>query len=649
MLTNIPQELDRFAPEWAVKLPQIVVDDVRNGIASRKARKNATTANVDRFLGEHCLRWEFAGKHIKKQYPFTDANQRKMSKTEKSHYSIKTAGKTPPEITQALTKSTYRLTHDILMSKERRRNLSHEIADRTAMALVNYQPPEGEDFILAMRNVVTEQARILHQYGLSAPIQNRMTEKQFIAASLRMQNDRWLRGRLAKLADQYAEYSQIALGYVGKGKGQSRYISRRGFNEWGAKMQDQIAFIEAMSVVNEDTEEAFPLTDVVSRTVSNQAIRYAEMFVRCRGFEELAKERGWVGIFVTQTAPSTYHRNSKSWNGANPRQAQNQLMKVWTYTRAKIKKRAPDFEYMGFRVAEPHKDGTPHAHYLLMMPEHCLDVFIWAFALEAIRTNVHELGLSQDEVQAAIDNDDLEAIREQIKPRIDWELEDPEKSGFTSYLSKYIEKGIDKEGEFRLDASSECQRVRAWASRWNIRQYQQLGGGSVTLWRGLRRMSAADVGDSEELHHAVMAADHSKWADFCKVAKSLHVDYEIRENDYTEEIKYPVGVSAQTVFEDECGDAIWGSYAFKSERYQLMRTSEVEAGALKKARRAAPWSTENNCNSDEFSALEGGLKIIMGQHEDVSDLIYDLQQGRVIAIDSDLRIKYRRGEIRTVT
>lgn len=112
--------------------------------------------------------------------------------------------------------------------------------------------------------------------------------------------------------------------------------------------------------------------------------------------------------------------------------------------------------------------------------------------------------------------------------RCDFKDIDPNKGDAAGYLAKYITKAIasDEAGElvqqdlYGYDAGDSARRVDAWASANRVRQFQQIGGPSVTAWRELRRAMGSDITQADlfdapcRIQAAAAAADESDWQAF---------------------------------------------------------------------------------------------------------------------------------------
>ncbi|GAB6142285.1 replication endonuclease [Methylosoma difficile] len=259
--------------------------------------------------------------------------------------------------------------------------------------------------------------------------------------------------------------------------------------------------------------ERFSLQDLANCTVSNPAIRRGELMVRIKGFEIAANLFGHVGEFYTLTTPSRMHASLH--NGlANPRfdgtttlQAHEYLTHLWALIRAELHRQ--NIRPYGFRVVEPHHDGTPHWHLLLFMPPEHRQPMREIMQNYALADSSNEPGAKAHRFKAI-------AI-------------DPIKGTAAGYIAKYVAKNIDgkhlEQDLYGNEAHEAAERITAWANTWGIRQFQQIGGPSVTVWRQLRRLGKTDDSELEAIRTTATASD---WAAFMLAMGG----YEVERRDH---------------------------------------------------------------------------------------------------------------------
>ena len=330
------------------------------------------------------------------------------------------------------------------------------------------------------------------------------------------------------------------------------------------------------------------------------------MMVRLRGLEEWAEENNNEALFLTLTAPSSFHagNGNKKWSGVNPRDTQNYLNKVWQQFRALLAKR--DIKFYGMRVAEPHKDGTPHWHALAYVPAEHKEEVIRLFKQKALELDGNEKGAAEHRCKV--------------------EECDKTKGSATAYIAKYIAKNIDgfalagevSDEDPTLSLHDNALRVRAWASRWGIRQFQFYGGASISVWRELRRLISGQA-DDEIINKAQAAAgianDYAAYMEIQggalakRTDQPIKLDYETKPaNKYGEQRKAIIGLANRFSLKQVISRTKKWQIKKRPQDFAQRTESMVErSSTANNSARSAPWTCVSNCNR---SILEQKIKLL---------------------------------------
>ncbi|MES2251108.1 MAG: replication endonuclease [Pseudomonadota bacterium] len=330
-------------------------------------------------------------------------------------------------------------------------------------------------------------------------------------AVARMACARWWRRTLRKLHARTVEACAIGIGIVGRHAG--LYASDEAVRRRAGQNARNAAALQSVTAVN-DLMQSQTLAELAAKGTANKAIRRVELLTRIAGFELIAKDLGHVGCMVTMTCPSRFHKMTTRadgrvvpnprYDGSTPSEAQQYLSAAWARCRAAAARSGLD--WYGFRIAEPQHDGTPHWHCLLF------------FAGTETGAESNDRGRSASELvlplvrRYFLDADSPDEPGAQ-KHRVDFEWIDWAKGSAVGYVIKYVSKNIDGHGVgldlFGNDAITSSQRVEAWAATWRIRQFQQIGGAPVGVWRELRRINPDNIAEHapEALRVAVSAVN----------------------------------------------------------------------------------------------------------------------------------------------
>ena len=455
--------------------------------------------------------------------------------------------------------------------------------------------------------------------------------------------DRWWRRALRRSRSREAEALAIEIGMVTRRR--QLYASHDAVNMRRAQKRRNQAVLDAMVAINE-LGESFKLSELVDKSVSNPALRRVELMCRMSGFESIAQGLELAGEFVTLTAPSRFHshhaasstRNSK-WDGSSPRDTADYLCRVWSRITSALDRAG--IRIFGMRIAEPHHDATPHFHCLFFLRKQDRRNFRLIVARYAVREDRAELGLNYAcnkadamrqarALRATGTHESLKVLAERIdwetrfwqsisngvwkaiKARVDFKAIDWTRGTATGYLIKYVAKnidgrrqdgesaGVDYEAAEDIDGGNDmmatARRADAWAATWGIRQFQQVGGPPVTVWRELRRWEVEGADNTIEL--AAIAADVGDWGRFVEVMGGWE---QRRRAMPLKAITRPATVPNR--YGEEGMPSILGVVDVETGFLAITRTHvwEIQRDVTQSGRAATAWTRVNNSTKSTFT------------------------------------------------
>ncbi|HAT05517.1 MAG TPA: replication protein [Aeromonas salmonicida] len=520
-----------------------------------------------------------------------------------------------------------------MRDEEGRKRVAHLFANQTAAIWRHIEQGikagEEPDLLLTWEAI----RQPADQWGFIGDLPEFKTEEVrdnwILSVMVRLLSAKWWEKRINRTWDRLQEHINILLGKVRKGV--SAYVSNATMKVVRERKRAMMRWLAESEVMNTKHDLVISMKDCWEASNANPVNRRNEMMVRARGFSDYAEEQGHVGVFFTWTAPSRFHawktgRNGKTvenekYEGATPRETCAYLAKLWSLTRAALKR--GDAPVYGFRVCEAHHDGTPHWHLLLFMRP--------ADKWRVIST-LQRYALSHDRAELIRDPKGLPSHTD-FTPRFDWKEIDPTKGDAAGYIAKYIAKNIDgayldDDEEADAPANEAAMHAVAWASWWGIRTFQQIGGAPVGVWRELRRISnakkhgdlvgppkpvlqdprfeaaryAADNGIFRCYLHAMGGALATRAEHPIKLAHLI----EEQANCYGEDIKRLMGLHTASL---GIKTRLQGWEVVPAGTHEATKAAGASGWGVgvQSGDSPAPWSSDNNCTQPDPAAFADQL------------------------------------------
>jgi hypothetical protein len=326
---------------------------------------------------------------------------------------------------------------------------------------------------LACRVSNTDESNLKNIFGRWLP--NFLPEKKKKVLP-RLENWKYVRRRLFQLVLRESLYSEQVKKEIG-GKSNKSFTGDNTLALRKSSLAESVAFLMRTKV--QTPAGIRRLHDLNMDSTK----RFNELYVMSLGLQELAADLKYKALFLTITAPAQYHSNPTkgycNWNKAHAHEAHDFIKKRWAAFGKTLANKTHQIYFsegdiFGFRVVEPHRDGTPHWHVLLyLQPEK-----IETIKKLATKYFAHsEYALKIDEIRS--------------------KDEDVNAASPTSYMCKYLIKyvgakqfigDVKSNGELIEDDIHAFDKIDAWRSATRIRGFQKLGILSgTTKWRQLRK------------------------------------------------------------------------------------------------------------------------------------------------------------------
>ncbi|MBS0984520.1 replication endonuclease [Gluconobacter cerinus] len=237
---------------------------------------------------------------------------------------------------------------------------------------------------------------------------------------------------------------------------------------------------EKVAIRRDINDEGISLWSVIK---SKQSQGLASMYTIIKGYEEHAKKIGYKCFFGTLTNDGAFHSAPKSMNyRRNPNwkykehnllEARKALSEKVSKLRARISKTRTLRGFFGLKTYEFHKDGTLHAHFMFWLPETYIDKKTQDYK------DTYSLLSSHVEALAPGYGHDLRVIEEDAE-------NEENRASPTSYIMKYITKGLENIDPENMEADSEFCKYKAMLSASGARAFSFVGcRGIRTLWNRL--------------------------------------------------------------------------------------------------------------------------------------------------------------------